>query len=307
MNNIKLSEAFEQLAIQFKHDRWRSRSYKNAASLLKSHPGTILSGTEAMEIKGIGKSIGAKIDELIATGKLSLIENRNPNDIQKDRIIQIFEKIYGVGPKTAEKWYDEGYRSLEDIGKIYHTLTDAQKMGYYYYHQINKRIPRSEMDQYSVIIDKALKEVGAVHMICGSYRRGEPDSGDIDCLVKGDLNINMSVILNTLMRTGIMIGQLALGHTKFMGISRLGEGYNARRIDIVIIAEESWPYATLYFTGSKQLNIIMRTKALQKGYTMNEHNMIGPGGEYHAKTEKDIFDFLGMDYLEPTQRSIGSK
>ena len=104
-----------------------------------------------------------------------------------------------------------------------------------------------------------------------------------------------------------MIGQLALGSSKYMGICRLEKGYNARRIDILIVASESWPYATLYFTGSKQLNIIMRTKALQRGYTMNEHNMIGTGGEYHAKTEKDIFDFLGMEYLEPHQRSIGSK
>jgi DNA polymerase/3'-5' exonuclease PolX len=104
-----------------------------------------------------------------------------------------------------------------------------------------------------------------------------------------------------------MIGQLALGNTKYMGICRLNEKCNARRIDLMIIAAESWPYATLYFTGSKQLNVIMRSRALQLGYTMNEYRMEGPQKNYPAKTEQDIFRALGMGYLEPHQRSIGQK
>ncbi len=305
--NEKLAKSFDQLAIQLKTDRYRSRAYRNAATILRSHPCTIMSGKEAMEIKGIGKSIASKIDELIATGTLSIIEKRNQKEVEKENVLQLFEKIHGVGPKTAEKWYNEGYRSLEDLSKFYNQMTDAQKMGYYYYHQLNQRIPRNEMDQFAAIIDKALSEIGVMYMICGSYRRGEKDSGDIDCLIKGSPSTNLTLVLNALVKTGIMIGQLALGNTKYMGICRLNEKCNARRIDLMIIAAESWPYATLYFTGSKQLNVIMRSKALQLGYTMNEYRMEGSQGNYPAKTEHDIFRVLGMGYLEPHQRSIGQK
>ncbi len=305
-NNEKLAKVFDQLAIQFKKDRYRSRAYRNAASELRTYQGTILSGDEAMKIKGIGKSIAAKIDEILATGTLSIIEARDPKELEKEKVIGVFEKIHGVGPVTGEKWYNQGYRTLKDLGQIYDAMTDAQKMGYYYYHQLNQRIPRGEMDNLAKIIDDAL--VGITYMICGSYRRGEKDSGDIDCLIKGGPNTNLTVVLRALAKTGIMIGQLALGSSKYMGICRLGDGYNARRIDLMIIADESWAYATLYFTGSKKLNVIMRSKALKLGYSMNEYGMVGQNGsDFSANTEKDIFDKLEMEYLDPSQRSIGHK
>ena len=76
----------------------------------------------------------------------------------------------------------------------------------------------------------------------------------------------------------------------------------------MIIDPESWPYATLYFTGSKKLNVIMRSKALDLGLSMNEYGMVNHRDvSYVAKTEEDIFGYLHMDYLEPTQRSIGRK
>lgn len=305
--NEKLAKVFDQLAIQFKKDRYRSRAYRNAASEIRTQQGTILTGAQAMKIKGIGKSIGDKIDEILATGTLDLIEERPPEEIEKERVTKIFEGIYGVGLVTAEKWYNMGCRSLQDLGKIYSQMTDAQKMGYYYYHHLNTRIPRTEMDQLAGIINQALNKVGIEHMICGSYRRGEQSSGDIDCLVKGNPNTNLTNVLSALTKTGIMIGQLALGSSKYMGVCRLKEGCNVRRIDILIVATESWPYATLYFTGSKKLNVIMRTQALKLGYTMNEYGMMGQGEEYLAITEKDIFDKLEMKYLEPHQRSIGQK
>jgi len=306
-NNEKLAQAFDQLAIQFKKDRFRSRAYRNAADALRTHNGTILSGAEALNIKGIGKSIASKIDEILSTGKLSIIKDRDPKEVEKENVMKIFEKIYGVGIVKSEIWYNMGFRTLEDLSKIYDQMTDAQKLGYYYYHQLNQRIPRNEMDQYAAIINKAFQNTGIEHVICGSYRRGEPTSGDIDILIKGTTNTNLTLVLSALVKSGIIIGQLALGATKFMGIAKLGEGYNARRIDIVIIASESWPYATLYFTGSKGLNVIMRTNALKLGYTMNEYRMEGPNGNFPALTEKDIFDKLGMKYLEPHQRSIGTK
>ncbi len=303
--NENLAKAFDQMAIQKKKERYRALAYINAASSIRSHQSIILSGAQAQkDIKGIGKSIAAKIDEILATGTLSVIEERPEAEKEKDRVTQLFEGIHGVGPVTAEKWYQMGYKTLEDLVKIYNQMTDAQKLGYHYYHHLQRRIPRSEMDQLAGIITEAIQTTGAESMICGSYRRGEESSGDIDCLIKGTSTVDINRILEALIKTGIMVGHLATGSAKYMGICRIDKNHCVRRIDLLIVAEESWPYATLYFTGSKKLNVQMRSKALTLGMSMNEHEMVGNGKNHPARSEQDIFKMLGMKYLEPTQRSL---
>lgn len=307
--NEKLASSFDQLAIQFKKDRYRSKAYKNAADILRSYPDQIRSGSQAQDnIKGIGKSIASKIDELLATGKLELIESRSVEEREKEKATKLFEGIYGIGPVLSEKLYLRGFRTLEDLKTIVVSeFTDAQKLGYSYYYHLQERIPRVEMDQYKSVIDEIAKKYGIVYEICGSYRRGEVNSGDIDCLIrKSSSSEGMSIILNELKK--YIVGHLAVGTSKYMGIIRLSEKHIARRIDLLEIDADSWPYATLYFTGSKNLNVIMRTKALELGYTMNEHRMVDNfGNQCKALSERDIFANLGMTYLEPTQRSIGSK
>jgi len=307
--NEELAKAFDQLAIQFKRERYRSRAYRNAAEAIRNHGEVIESGSQAQrDIKGIGKSIGAKIDEMIATGKLSIIEDRPKEEVEKEQATKIFEGIHGVGPVTAEKWYNQGYKTLEDLKPIYSTFTDAQKLGYHYYHHLKQRIPRAEMDQIKSVITGIAEKMDITYEICGSYRRGEADSGDIDCLIKGGPKVNLTTMITELVNGGYIVGHLAVGTSKYMGIMKLNKASNARRIDLMVVAPESWPYATLYFTGSKNLNVIMRSKALDLGLSMNEYGMVDHrDNSYPAKTEQDIFRYLDMEYLEPTQRSIGRK
>lgn len=300
--NQKLADIFDDMAREFRKDRYRKRAYETAADAIRRHDKIITSGTQARkEIKGIGKSISDKIDEVLATGKLQVLEVRPEEIKRKEQVIKLFEGIYGVGSVTAEKWYDLGYRTLEDLRNVYDTMTDAQKLGYYYYYQLKERIPRAEMDIISNILSELWK--GNEFVITGSYRRGEASSGDIDIVIKdGPLSINHFV--NILIQNNLIMGNLALGPTKYMGIFKLKDSI-ARRIDIRLVNNEAWPYALLYFTGSKQLMIEMRSKAQAMGLTMNEYSLTNSQGmTYPAKTEKDIFDYLGMKYLEPNQRSV---
>lgn len=303
--NEKLAVLFDQLSVQFKRDRYRCMAYKKAALAIRSYPNQIKSGYQAKnEINGIGQSIATKIDEFIETGELTIINDIPPEQKERDRVTKIFEGIYGVGTVTAEKWYDQGYRSLEDLRQIYGCMTDGQKLGYCYYYHLQKRIPRKEIDIYNTLLSKVIP---GDFLICGSYRRGEPTSGDIDCLVKSSNALNLKTILSNIVSTGIIIGNLAIGTTKYMGICRLDEKHCARRIDILIVEPESWPYATLYFTGSKTLNIMMRVQSLKLGMKLSEYSMMGNGKNYIVSSEEEIFALLGMKYLEPHERSIGHK
>ncbi len=75
-----------------------------------------------------------------------------------------------------------------------------------------------------------------------------------------------------------------------------------RRVDFLFTNENSYYYALLYFTGSQKLNIIMRKRAIELGYSLNEHGM--KGVDKKIKSERDIFEILEMKYLEPIDRDI---
>jgi len=306
--NSRLADAFDEMAREFKKDRYRRRAYENAAEAIRSHDKPITSGLQArQEIKGVGESIATKIDEILKTGKLQFLEERPEEKKEKERVMKIFEGIHDVGEKTAEKWYQAGYRTLEDLQKIYHTMASSQKLGYTYYYQIKERIPREEIDKIQGILTDLWTPLGAEFMITGSYRRGKATSGDIDLVIK-DGPVPLEILVNILVNKKLIVGNLAFGPSKYMGIIKLGPEYNARRIDMRWVSEDAWPYTIFYFTGSRQFVVDMRAKAKSMGLTMNEYGMIGPKGEnYPAKTEKDIFKYLGVQYLEPQQRSIISK
>jgi len=276
-------------------DKYRHRAYKNAIRNIKNSDVEITSGKQAKEdIPGIGKSIADKIDEIIKTGTLETLE-KNREILEKDKICKLFEGIHGVGMRTSEKWYDMGYRTLEDLKKEWNNFTNAQKLGYKYYYHINQRIPRNEVTEIKEILDKLMN---CEFMICGSYRRGCEDSGDVDILVKWEPNLSIEVLLDRL--KDILVGDLSIGDKKYMGICRIDEKHNARRLDMLIVKPEEWPFATLYFTGSKKLNVMMRQRAIEMNMSLSEYSLTGYKGK--IESEEDIFNALNMRYLRPEER-----
>jgi hypothetical protein len=95
-------------------------------------------------------------------------------------------------------------------------------------------------------------------------------------------------------------------------IAKLPGARVARRIDFLYSPLDEYAFAILYFTGSKIFNTVMRQYGLNKGYTFNEHSIYklenkkkGQKVEKEFKTEKDIFDFLGLQYKNPVERRDG--
>ena len=86
----------------------------------------------------------------------------------------------------------------------------------------------------------------------------------------------------------------------------------ARRIDFLYTPPNEYPFAILYFTGSKGFNTAMRQRALDIGYSLNEHGIYemkhgikGKKLNMVFETEQDIFDFLNMQYKKPEERIDG--
>ena len=92
------------------------------------------------------------------------------------------------------------------------------------------------------------------------------------------------------------------GETKYMGICKTPKSH-CMRIDIRLISKESFPYALLYFTGSKKTNTFMRNQAIKQGYKLSEYGLFDKDGNIiKLDNEKTIFEFLQLPYLPPEKR-----
>ena len=202
------------------------------------------------------------------------------------------------------------------------SLNHHQLLGIKYFYDILKRIPREEIISTEKFLNTIAKHINKklVVKICGSYRRGREHSGDIDTLITHpdiktkedldncDINI-LQIFVKQLEIINYIIDHLTLfSKTKYMGISMHPKKKIARRIDIKFVPYNSFGSAILYFTGSKNFNEKMRGDAKRKGYTLNEYGLYkianGKKNLISCFNEKDIFDELNMEYVEPTKRDI---
>lgn len=308
--NAALAEILLKIADEYRsrNDVYRETAYRGAAYQIRRHPTPIASGAQAQrEIRRIGKSIKESIDEYIKTGaveRLAALHAEVPEEqvpappTEKQLIVEYFQSFYGIGPAIAEKFYNAGYRTLADLWDS-SALTPAQRLGILWREHLKLRIPRAEIDTTAGEIARLMPP--NVHWeILGSYRRGEPESGDIDIAVKLQPDVNLDDVVAAL--SPLLVGDLAHGPSKYMGIFRLGPDWNAHRIDIRTFEPEVWPYAVMYFTGSQDFNILMRRRANDLGLNLSEYSLAGPTGSYPAEDERDIFRALGVHYMPPTSR-----
>ena len=221
-----------------------------------------------------------------------------------------FMEISGVGPKKAKELVEKGFTSIEmlrNAPNLEELLNDKQLIGLKYYEDILERIPQQEIDIHNQFMNKILKKISpkAEMTIAGSYRRKAKDSGDIDVLLKGDNKLYKKFI-EVLEKEGYLYETLAKGTKKYNGMCKLPDCLTFRRIDIIITKPEEYPFAILYFTGSKDFNTLMRQHALDKGLSMNEYSLKDVDTkevvDHVFETERDIFDYLEYGYVDPWLR-----
>ena len=292
---------------------FRARAYQKAQETLMAYPDDIYTTSQLKGKPGIGPTIIDKLDEYIKTGTLRVLEKEKTNPIN------ILSDIYGVGPKKAQELVDANIKTIDELRtRQDELLNDTQKIGLKYYEQILERIPRTEIEQYEKIFTEYFDKVAknfpdSKFEIVGSYRRGAQTSGDIDIIITGKTGGIYNAFVDELLKTKIILEVLSRGSSKTLVIAKLpGLENTARRIDFLYSPPNEFPFAILYFTGSKAFNTVMRQYALDKGYTFNEHGIYklenkkkGAKIEKGFKTEKDIFDFLGLQFKTPIERRDG--
>ena len=302
--------------------RFKARAYKKAQETMMAYQGDILNPAQLKGLPGIGETIMEKLKEYVTTGKLRLLER------EKENPINLLAEVYGIGAVKAKELVDKGVKDLDQLRERQdELLNDTQKVGLKYHADIMRRIPRTEIAKYDQIFSADFQKVltafpsaaaASRFEIVGSYRRGAADSGDIDMIItSSDKNV-FKAFVDALIGQKIIVEVLARGPTKCLVITRLPDEPYARRVDFLYASPEEYPFAVLYFTGSKNFNTVMRARALELGYTLNEHEMSkmepktkgekskkGEKVGHIFKDEKDIFDFLGLAYKTPQERADG--
>jgi DNA polymerase (family 10) len=326
MTNVDIAAVFEQVAEMLEYrgeNPFRIRAYRQAARRIESmvEPLSAVVADPAGDltaIEGIGADLAGKIAELVETGRLSLLD-----ELRAAVPAVAFDvmRVPGIGPKKAralvehlslaslddlERACREGrVRSLSGFGgkteaSILENLDFARSAEH-------ARLLWSEADTI-VSAAKAHLRVGpaAVRVeAAGSWRRGSETVGDIDILVESD---RPEVVMDRLEAWEAVESVLLRGDTK--ASVRLAGG---TQLDLRVVGGESFGAALQYFTGSKEHNVLLRSRARERGLTLNEYGVFpvhaGEGGRSGAvgkpvagRTEEEVYASVGLPWIPPELR-----
>jgi DNA polymerase beta len=314
----KIVEELETLLLadEYRKKPFQMKAYQTAIDAIGALPGPVTKVEDVRGLKGVGEKIRQKVEEVLSTGKLRAAEEARaelPLEAYKT-----LRDIHGIGPAKANQLIAAGIQTIAALREASagnsKLLTAAQKLGLKYYDDALQRIPRAEMTEHENILLPGL-DPRFEGTIVGSYRRGAATSGDIDVLLtlpdemskkeQGDLFLHMIELFKEI---DYIVDTLSSGPTKFLGYCKL-KNKPVRRLDLLMIPKSEYACAILYFTGSAEFNVAFRSYALEKGYTLNEHRLEATRAGVPAvppfESEEDIFEFLGLTYVEPQNRRDG--
>jgi DNA polymerase (family 10) len=288
---------------------FRCRAYHNAAQALRGLPndlsGMIADGSLA-EVPGVGETMLKKIVELATTGRLEPYEALRRST--PPGLVALL-RVPGLGPKKIKALHDElkveslaDLRAAAESGKIAALKGFGEKTqtkileGVAFVESTGERVLLSTARRLVAPVLEAVRAHPKVIRaeVCGSLRRGKETIGDLDILFSAR---DPAPVLDYFVRLPHVATVLAHGPTK--ASVRLLDGVQC---DLRGVEDAQYAFALHYFTGSKEHNIAMRRRALARGATLNEYNLVGPKGPVKCKTEADLFDALGLPEIPPELR-----
>ena len=294
-------------------DKFRAIAFSKAIKAIEKLP-AVNSLDDLTGVPGIGSGVKDRVAELFETGHL--LEAEEAKEEYSLDAYNVLQEVHGIGPAKARDLITKhGIKTISQLQEKAtanpELLTPAQTVGLTYIEDLKKRIPRAEMEKHEAYVRRQLpKEFEMV--VVGSYRRGLPNSGDFDVMITSRslselvAASHFQQFIDLLADEGYLRGEFARGDHKFMGVCRLPRHQTHRHVDLLLCNPDEYWYTILYFTGSDVFNVSMRRYALTKGYSLSEHGLKrvrdGVPAPPLMNSEKDIFDFLGLEYVKPSDR-----
>jgi DNA polymerase beta len=316
-----LIDIFNQMANYEKvvNNTFKYNAYIRAIQIITDFPYPINKSNQLKNVKDaskkfkIGDRLLKKIDEIIATGNLIELDKKLNTKNISNNIIELIQ-VMGIGTAIATQFVANGITSIEQLREVVnsgeHSVTHEQMLGLKYFDDLQERIPRDEVTIFKNIFKSTIKTVDSKLnlKITGSYRRAAITCGDIDVLLShpSPRNTYIEEFIDTI--KDYVVDTIGMGPRKYSGIIKHPDYEHVRRLDIRLVAKLSYYTSLIYYTGSKNLNIKLRKKAIELGYKLNEYGLYNKkplsGGLISITSEQQLFEILDETYLTPQQRNL---
>ena len=318
MSKEEIIEIFEQIArlLELKGENpFKIRAYANAARALETLSGDLAKMVDEdrlQEVDGIGKAIAEKITTLIRTGRLEYYEKLR--DEFPPEIFVLFE-LQGLGAKKIKVLYERlGISSITKLERACKEGKIAALAGFgaktsgnilKAIEQQKKSLGQFRLGDVMALAEELLDDLRRhplviLAQIGGSYRRKKEIVRDLDFIVS---TRNPVEVFGDFVNHPQVESVIARGDTKTSVLLTSGI-----QCDLRAVTGVEFPFALNYFTGSKEHNVRMRTRALDRGWSLNEYRFSKAEGRELKKplpdihSEADIYRALGLAYIEPELR-----
>lgn len=317
--NEKIVTILREMAalMEMKDIEFKPRAFEKAADGIEELEGSVggsveeiykKGGTKALEdIPGVGQGIAERIEEFIETGHIKehdKLKKQIPVDIDGLMAIE------GVGPKMVKKLYKElGIKTVSELEKAAKAgkISEAEGLGAKTEENILRGIEflkkysgrmtiGNVMPYVRDMLEKLKKAPGVKKVeITGSVRRMQETIGDLDFIATSS---DPSKVIDFFTDMDSVASVHSKGKTK--SSVRLKIGIDA---DILVLHEDEFGSVLQHFTGDKYHNIKLREIAMDKGYKLNEHGLFKGEKRIAGKTEKEIYEKLGLEMMPPELRT----
>lgn len=313
--NEEIVKIFAEMAIILEAGNvpFKPRAYEKAAETLADLDKDVKEiyqsgGLKALkEIPGIGHALAEHIEEHIKTGRV-----RNYDQLKKKMPVDIagLSAVEGLGPKRIKELYQKlKIKNLKDLEKavrqgriknLEHFGEKSEKnlgRGLVFLKKEKGRMPLGYILPLARALEEKLRAAPGVKKIvtAGSIRRQQETIGDIDLLA---VSIDPKKIMDVFVSLPEV--QTVYGHGPTRSSVRLKIGLDA---DLRVVLPECFGAALQYFTGDKTHNIKIREIATARGWKLNEYGLWKGKKRLAGQTEEEIYQTLGMDYIEPELRT----
>ena len=320
MTNQDVAAALEEIGVLLQlqgENDFRTKAYANAARTLEQlgqDVNRLVADKKLDTIRGIGDALVDKITILVTTGRLPYLEEMRASIAPG--LLELL-KINGVGPKKVKALHDaldidslEKLKAACESGAVAGLKGFGEKSavkildGIRFLSIAGKRVRFASAEPLGLALLAELKKLPGVIRaeLCGSLRRKRETVKDIDIVVS---SADAAPIMAAFVALPQVIQVLGHGETKssiVASYARPDRDPIVLNADLRVVTDDQFPVAVLHFTGSKEHNIRLRQRAIERGLSLNEYALTGEDGPIPMKTEAEIYDELDLPFIPPECR-----
>jgi DNA polymerase (family 10) len=313
IHNADIAALFEEIADRLEiqgANPFRIRAYRNAARTLGELPqeasALLEKGEDLTRLPGIGDDLAAKVNEIVSTGRCSLLER-----LRRELPPAVTEllQIPGLGPKRVKALYHD--LDVQTVEQLYRAARDGRIRalpGFGEKTELNilqaveahasqtRRFKLAVAAQYADALCTFLQAVPGVDRVtvAGSFRRMRETVGDLDILVTAAAG---SPVMQRFTAYDEVAEVLSAGTTRASVVLKSG-----LQVDLRVVDKQCYGAALHYFTGSKAHNIAIRRIAQKLGLKVNEYGVFRGDERIAGEDETSVYKSVGLPFTAPELR-----